>query len=155
MKRREKDYLSVQGEPTHGAGGPLELDPAEQKAAEREAREAGKVPAEIDAIRDSVLSEPTLDAATRGEAISTIFSRSPLINPSVSEAIRHGEKNGQIGPILSDMADFLDEENQVIVKTAMGILEPLILIVLGVVVGFIALSLFIPLFDLTATAGAK
>jgi type II secretory pathway component PulF len=96
-----------------------------------------------------------VDAATRGESVSSVFSRSPLINASVSEAIRHGEKNGQIGPILSDMADFLDEENQVIVKTAMGILEPLILIVLGMVVGFIALSLFIPLFDLTATAGAK
>jgi type II secretory pathway component PulF len=94
-----------------------------------------------------------VEAATRGEEISTVFARSPLINPSVSEAIRHGEANGQIGPILKDMADFLDEENEVIVRTAMSVLEPLILIGLGLVVGFIALSLFIPLFDLTSMAG--
>lgn len=102
----------------------------------------------------SQLMTLAVDSCTRGEAISSVFSRSTLITPSVSEAIRHGEQNGQIGPILTDMADFLDEENQVIVKTAMGVLEPLILIVLGIIVGFIALSLFIPLFDLTASAGA-
>ncbi len=97
----------------------------------------------------------SLEAATRGEQISSVFSKSALIIPSVSEAMRHGEQNGQVGPILVDMADFLDEENQAILKTAMTMLEPLILIVLGVVVGFIALSLFIPLFDLTAQAGAS
>jgi type II secretory pathway component PulF len=96
-----------------------------------------------------------VEAATCGEPISAVFARSDLINPSVTEAIRHGERNAQIGPILSDMADFLDEENEVIIKTAMSVLEPLILIVLGVVVGSIALSLFIPLFDLTSTAGAS
>ena len=97
----------------------------------------------------------SLSAATRGEPISAVFSKSELIIPSVSEAMRHGEQNGQVGPILLDMADFLDEENQAILKTAMTMLEPLILIVLGFVVGFIALSLFIPLFDLTAQAGAS
>ena len=94
-----------------------------------------------------------MEAASRGESVSSVFVRSTLIVPTVSEAMRHGEANGQIGPILMDMADFLDEENDVVVKTAMSMLEPLILIGLGVVVGFIALSLFIPLFDLTAMAG--
>lgn len=93
-------------------------------------------------------------AATRGEPISGVFSRSHLISPSVSEAMHHGEKNGQIGPILSDMADFLDDENEAVVRSAMSILEPVILVVLGVVVGFIALSLFVPLFDMTSMAGA-
>ena len=95
------------------------------------------------------------EAATRGEPISGVFARSRLISPSVSEALRHGEQNAQIGPIMTDMADFLDEENEVIVKTAMTVLEPLILIALGFVVGFIALSLFIPLFDLASTAGVQ
>ena len=67
MKRRDKDYLSVQGEPAHGAGGPLEIDPAEARVAAREAQEAHIAPAEIDAIRDSVLSEPTLDEEIRGQ----------------------------------------------------------------------------------------
>ncbi|MHC5113193.1 MAG: type II secretion system F family protein [Planctomycetota bacterium] len=104
-------------------------------------------------VHYSDLMDEAVEAASRGEAVSSVFVQSALIVPSVSEAMRHGEANGQIGPILMDMADFLDEENDVVVKTAMSMLEPLILIGLGVVVGFIALSLFIPLFDLTAMAG--
>jgi len=75
------------------------------------------------------LMKNAAESAARGEPVSSVFVRSALIIPSVSEAMRHGEANGQIGPILMDMADFLDEEK------------------------FIALSLFIPLFDLTAMAG--
>jgi type II secretory pathway component PulF len=100
------------------------------------------------------LMQDAEEAAIRGESISGVFSRSSLISPSVAEAMHHGERNGQIGPILTDMADFLDEENEVIVKSAMSILEPVILVILGVVVGFIALSLFVPLFDMTSMAGA-
>jgi type II secretory pathway component PulF len=91
--------------------------------------------------------------ATGGEPVSTVFARSALMSPTVAEAIHHGEHNGQMGPILSDMADFLDEENEAVVKTVMSVLEPLILIVLGSVVGFIAFSLFMPLFDLTSMTG--
>lgn len=92
-------------------------------------------------------------AAVCGESISAVFAGSTLISPSVSEAVSHGEQNGKIGPILSDMADFLDEENDVVVKTAMNLLEPAILVLMGIVVGFIAVSMFLPLFDLTAMAG--
>jgi type II secretory pathway component PulF len=102
----------------------------------------------------AALMQTAVESATRGESISSAFTRSTLVNRAVAEAVRHGEQSGQVGPVLRDMADFLDEENEVIVKTAMNLLEPLILICLGVVVAFIALSLFIPLFDLTSTAGA-
>ena len=63
-----------------------------------------------------------------------------------------GEQSGQMGPLLLNIADFLDEENEVVVKSLTSILEPIILIVLGLVVGFVALSMFLPLFDLTAAA---
>ena len=53
------------------------------------------------------------------------------------------------------IADFLDEENEVIVKTMTSMLEPCILIVLGGVVGVMALSMFLPLFDLVANAGGS
>ena len=53
--------------------------------------------------------------------------------------------------LLISIADFLDEENEVVVRSLTSIIEPVILIVLGVMVGFVALSMFLPLFDLTAT----
>lgn len=69
------------------------------------------------------------------------------------EAIRNGEQNGQIAPVMLGMADYLDDENEVIVRSLTSILEPVILIVLGVLVGIVAISMFLPLFDLTAMAG--
>lgn len=92
-------------------------------------------------------------AVVRGEPISTAFADSSLIDPSVYEALRNGEKSGQIAPLLLNVAEFLDDENEVVVRSLSSILEPLILIALGVLVGFVALNLFLPLFDLTAMTG--
>ena len=92
------------------------------------------------------------EAVTKGEAISAAFADERLIAPAVYEAMRNGEKSGQIGPLLLHVADFLDEENEIIVKSLTTILEPVIMIVLGALVGFVAVSMFTPLFDLTSMA---
>jgi type IV pilus assembly protein PilC len=93
------------------------------------------------------------ESLTRGEPFSGAIASGGLISDSVREAVRNAERTGQVGPVLSSMADFLEEENEVIVKSLTGLLEPLILISLGLIVGFVAISMFMPLFDLTATAG--
>ena len=94
------------------------------------------------------------DAVTRGESIAQAFDRPNLIDPSVCEAIRNGERAGKVGALLLNMSEFLDEENEVIVKSLTSIIEPIILLALGVLVGFVAISMFLPLFDLTsATRG--
>ena len=90
------------------------------------------------------------DAITRGDTLAGAFSDARLIAPSVCEAIRSGDKSGQLGTLLGAIADFLDEENEVTLRSLTSIIEPVILIVLGLLVGFIALSMFMPLFDLTA-----
>ena len=101
----------------------------------------------------SDLMARTEDAVARGETISSTFLDSDLISPSVYEAIRSGEKSGQVGPMLLNMADFLDEENDVVLRSLTSILEPAILILMGLVVGFVAISMFMPLFDVTAMIG--
>jgi type II secretory pathway component PulF len=93
------------------------------------------------------------DAVTIGEQIATALEHGGLVSGSVVEAVRSGERTGQIGPVLSSLADFMDEDNEVIVKSITSLIEPLILIVLGVIVGFVAISMFLPLFDLTAAGG--
>lgn len=95
----------------------------------------------------------TEDAVTRGDSISTVMSGSDLVHPSVSEAVRNGERSGRVGEVMLNMADFLDEDNTVVIRSLTSILEPVILIVLGLVVGVVALSMFLPLFDLTAMTG--
>lgn len=92
------------------------------------------------------------DAVSRGEPISAVFCETDLIAPCVQESVRNGEQTGQMGQPLVQMADFLDEENDVAVKALTQIIEPLILIGLGLAVGFIAISMFLPLFDLVSSA---
>lgn len=92
------------------------------------------------------------EAVTRGGNVSTVFAATDLVSPTLCEAIKAGEQSGQIAPLLLNIADFLDEENEVVVKSLTSILEPIILIVLGLVVGVVALSMFMPLFDLTSAA---
>jgi len=89
---------------------------------------------------------------TRGEPISSAFADETLIVGPVYEAIRIGERSGQVGHLLLNIAGFLDDENNVVLRGLTSILEPLILIVLGVLVGFVAVSMFLPLFDLTSMA---
>lgn len=95
------------------------------------------------------------DQVTRGEPMSACFRGSPLIAPSIVEAVVTGEQAGQVGGVLLNLADFMDEDNEVVIKSMMSLLEPAILIVLGGVVGFVAISLFMPLFDLTSAAGSS
>jgi len=90
------------------------------------------------------------EAVTQGKNIHVAFAESDLITPGVAEAIRSGEQSGQVGTLLCHIADFLDEENEVVVKSLTSILEPVILVLMGVLVGSIAVSMFLPLFDLTS-----
>lgn len=123
---------------------------------------AGKVPL-IDALRltgQSMTIAPyrrLMDDAeacvTRGESMSDAFRKTDLVSPAVVEALRNGERTGQVAPVLLGLADFIDEDNAVIVKSLTSILEPVLLIILGLTVGAVAFSLFMPLFDLTAASG--
>ena len=93
-------------------------------------------------------------AVVSGETISSAFEDTDLISPSVYEALRSGEQSGQVSALLLDMADFMDEENETQLKSLTTLIEPVILIVMGVVVAFVALSIFMPLFDLGGMTGA-
>jgi len=94
------------------------------------------------------------DAVSRGESFSSVLHESGLFSPSVVEAIRTGEKSGRMSRVMLQLSDHMDEDNEVLIKTATGLIEPLILLILGVVVGMVALSMFLPLFDLAGSTGS-
>jgi type IV pilus assembly protein PilC len=105
-------------------------------------------------LRYIALFERAQDSLTKGEPLSAAIAHGGLIDIAVCQAVKNGERSGQLGPVLSSMADFLDEENEVLIKSLTGLIEPVILISLGVIVGLVATSMFLPLFDLTAMAGS-
>ncbi|MCK4276338.1 MAG: type II secretion system F family protein, partial [Phycisphaerae bacterium] len=78
------------------------------------------------------------------------FTDMDLISPIVCGAIRSGEQSGKLGLLLLHVADFLDDENEIIIRSLTSIIEPVILILMGIVVGVVAISMFMPLFDLTS-----
>ncbi len=90
------------------------------------------------------------EAVAQGRSVSDSLADPMLVSPSVTEALRSGEESGQIGPLLLEIASFLDSENEDSVRQLTGVIEPMILTFLGLMVGFVAISLFLPLFDLTA-----
>lgn len=89
------------------------------------------------------------EAVSSGETLASAFERDELVPSSVSESIGNGERSGRLGAVLTSLAEFMDEDNDVVVRSLSSIIEPAILVVLGVVVGFVAISMFLPLFDLT------
>jgi type IV pilus assembly protein PilC len=108
------------------------------------------------ASRNSLYRELLSDASekvTTGEDLARVFTNNRLVPPAFAETIRNGEQTGRLGEALTGLSEFMDEDNETAVKSLTALIEPAILIVLGLVVGFVALSLFLPLFDLTAMAG--
>ncbi|HEV7298851.1 MAG TPA: type II secretion system F family protein [Tepidisphaeraceae bacterium] len=95
------------------------------------------------------------ESITRGGSLGLALGASGLFAPSVCEAINSGEQAGKLGELLTMVADYLDEENSAILKSATAMIEPVILIVVGLFVGIVVLSMFLPLFDIAASAGGE
>lgn len=89
-------------------------------------------------------------AVTSGGHITDAFQTSRLIEPYVTQAVRTGEDSGNLGGAMTYCADVLDETNTELINTVAKLIEPAILITMGAVVGTVAVSLFVPLFDLTS-----
>ena len=98
----------------------------------------------------AALCDSLEEAVTAGNSMSGAMEKSGLIDPGICQAVRTGEESGSLGQSISYVADVLDEENTELLAVATKLVEPLILIVMGVVVGIVAISLFMPLFDVTA-----
>ncbi len=93
----------------------------------------------------------SLDTAiTSGNSLSDALEDSGLIDPAICQAVRTGEDSGNLGGAISYVADVLDEDNTELVNTVTRLLEPVIIIIMGAVVGVVAVSLFMPLFDITS-----
>jgi type II secretory pathway component PulF len=117
----------------------------------------------LDAIRltrESIRCKPYADllltaeaAVERGQPLADALTNDALVDPAVTAAISSGERSGRVGPVLLQVAEFMDEDNEQFMKLLSTILEPLVLAVVGILVGGIAISMFLPLFDLAATAG--
>lgn len=88
----------------------------------------------------------------RGEPLAAGFQASDLISPNVKQMVNTGERSGALPLVLNAVSDHLDALTDKRVKRLSAIFEPLIIIVMGIVIGFIAISVLLPLFRLSSAA---
>jgi type IV pilus assembly protein PilC len=88
-----------------------------------------------------------------GKTLSEPFKRSMLFTPIVKQMIMTAEITGSTGIVMLKMADHYEEEMTVTLKTVTSLLEPLIVVAMGITVGVLAMALFLPLFKLSSAVG--
>jgi type IV pilus assembly protein PilC len=84
----------------------------------------------------------------RGETIAAPLRATGIFPPMVVQMIGAGESTGALDAMLAKIADFYEDEVDVAVAGLLTVLEPLLIAVLGVIVGTIVIAMYLPLFEL-------
>jgi type IV pilus assembly protein PilC len=87
-------------------------------------------------------------AIREGETISVPLKESRIVDDMVVNMVDVGEETGALDDMLYKVADVYDEEVEVRVEALVSLLEPIMVVVLGLIVGFIVIALFMPLIKL-------
>ncbi len=88
------------------------------------------------------------ESISRGNSLTEPFENSGLFPPMVIQMISTGERSGQLGEMFDQIADFYEPEVEYTIRNLTSILEPVMLLVMGAIVTFIALSVLLPIFNL-------
>ena len=95
----------------------------------------------------------TRQSISEGKTLSEPLETSKVFPPMVVQMIAVGETTGALDAMLSKIADFYDEEVDSTVGIMTSLLEPILMIFLGVVIGFIVVAMYLPIFKLAGTIG--
>jgi type IV pilus assembly protein PilC len=88
------------------------------------------------------------ESIREGDTIAQPLRDSRLVDDMVVNMIEVGEETGDLDTMLSKIADFYDEEVDTLVKGLIDLLEPIMIVILGVMIGTIVIALFLPLIEL-------
>jgi type IV pilus assembly protein PilC len=97
-------------------------------------------------IQDAIMASRSSIAG--GDTISAPLQKSQVFPPMVISMISVGEQTGGLDEMLSKIADFYDEEVDAAVSGLLALLEPLMIVFLGVVVGGMVVAMYLPIFDM-------
>ena len=85
----------------------------------------------------------------RGETISGSLGKHPIFPSMIIRMVTAGEQTGKLESMLERIADFLDEEIETTLSGLTSLIEPLLIVFLGVTVGGIAICMFLPIFKMS------
>ncbi len=102
-------------------------------------------------IADAVLT--TRESIREGGHLSDPLKKSGIFPNMVTSMISVGEETGALDTMLSKIADFYDQEVDAAVKGLTSMIEPIVIVVMGVVIGTIVICMFLPMFSMGELAG--
>jgi type IV pilus assembly protein PilC len=91
----------------------------------------------------------------KGDPLTAALSRQPIFPPMMLRMVAAGENTGKIDEMLEKMADFWDEEIEATLNSLTSLLEPILIVFLGFIVGGIVIAMFLPIFKLNDVVSAN
>jgi type IV pilus assembly protein PilC len=104
-------------------------------------------------VGNTIMADAVLEARAKireGDRIADPLERSRLFPPMVVHMIGVGEESGSLDFMLQKIAEFYESEVEAMLAQMTAALEPIMIVGLGFIVGFIVISLFLPLVDVIA-----
>jgi len=98
----------------------------------------------FEAIWDSVAQQ-----AREGGSITDELTKHSLVPGTVTQMIAAGERTGQLANVMNRVADFCEEDVKIAVKSVTALVEPFMIIVMGIIIGGIAMALLLPVFSMS------
>ena len=95
------------------------------------------------------------DEVRQGKKIASSLARYNLMPSGVVQMIRSGEDSGSIAEVLRDISDFYARELKTVIKTVTSMIEPIMIVAMGFLVGFIAMSIILPIFKMSSLVTGK
>jgi type IV pilus assembly protein PilC len=86
----------------------------------------------------------------QGKKVSAPLQSSRLLPRSVVQMIGAGEESGKLGEVLDEVSEYYSRELKNVIKSCTAMIEPLMIVAMGSVVGFIAMSIILPIFKLSS-----
>lgn len=87
------------------------------------------------------------DKVVRGESLYTSMKESDIFPGMLYSMVKIGEETGALEDILNKTADFYDEELDSIIQTSVALMEPILIVIMGLIIGSMVISIMIPMFD--------
>ena len=88
------------------------------------------------------------DSVRRGESLSGPLSQHPVFPPMVVQMMAVGEDTGALDTMLTKVADFYDAEVESTTEQLTSLIEPIMIVVIGGIIGFIVIGLYMPIFSI-------
>jgi len=97
----------------------------------------------------------TRQSVSEGKTLAEPLSKAKVFPPMVNQMIAVGEATGALDNMLNKIADFYDDEVDSAVAALTSMLEPMLMVFLGVTVGFVIIAMYMPIFQMGAMVGGK